>query len=67
MEDFMLNMALASFGLIILAGVVLSILNWLEEQYFTWLTMGLGDWIMLAIFFGIAALKWTVPATCSKN
>ena len=56
MEDFMLNMALASFGLIILAGVVLSILNWLEEQYFTWLTMGLGDWIMLAIFFGIAAL-----------
>ena len=52
----MLNMALASFGLIILAGVVLSILNWLEEQYFTWLTMGLGDWIMLAIFFGIAAL-----------
>ena len=56
MEDFMLNMALASFGLIILAGVVLSILNWLEEQYFTWLTMGLSDWIMLAIFFGIAAL-----------
>ena len=52
----MLNMALASFGLIILAGVVLSILNWLEEQYFTWLTMGLSDWIMLAIFFGIAAL-----------
>ena len=52
----MLNMALASFGLIILAGVVLSILNWLEEQYLTWLTMDLGDWIMLAIFFGIAAL-----------
>ena len=56
MEDFMLNMALASFGLIILAGVVLSILNWLEEQYLTWLTMDLGDWIMLAIFFGIAAI-----------
>ena len=56
MEDFMLNMALASFGLIILAGVVLSLLNWLEEQYLTWLTMDLGDWIMLAIFFGIAAL-----------
>ena len=56
MEDFMLNMALASFGLIILAGIVLSLLNWLEEQYLTWLTMDLGDWIMLAIFFGIAAL-----------
>ena len=56
MEDFITNMVFASFGLIILAGVVLSILNWLEEQYFTWLTMGLGDWIMLAIFFGIAAL-----------
>ena len=56
MEDFMLNMVLASFGLIILAGVVLSILNWLEEQYLTWLTMDLGDWIMLAIFFGIAAI-----------
>ena len=52
----MLNMALASFGLIILAGIVLSLLNWLEEQYLTWLTMDLGDWIMLAIFFGIAAL-----------
>ena len=52
----MLNMALASFGLIILAGVVLSLLNWLEEQYLTWLTMDLGDWIMLAIFFGIAAI-----------
>ena len=56
MEEFITNMALASFGLIILAGVVLTLLNWLEEQYFTWLTMGLGDWIMLAIFFGIAAL-----------
>ena len=56
MEDFMLNMALASFGLIILAGIILSLLNWLEEQYLTWLTMDLGDWIMLAIFFGIAAL-----------
>ena len=52
----MLNMALASFGLIILAGLVLTFLNWLEEQYLTWLTMDLGDWIMLAIFFGIAAL-----------
>ena len=52
----MLNMALASFGLIILAGVVLTLLNWLEEQYLTWLTMDLGDWVMLAIFFGIAAL-----------
>ena len=56
MEDFMLNMALASFGLIILAGVVLTLLNWLEEQYLTWLTMDLGDWVMLAIFFGIAAI-----------
>ena len=56
MEEFITNMALASFGLIILAGIVLSLLNWLEEQYLTWLTMDLGDWIMLAIFFGIAAL-----------
>ena len=56
MEEFITNMALASFGLIILAGIVLSLLNWLEEQYLTWLTMDLGDWIMLAIFFGIAAI-----------
>jgi hypothetical protein len=56
MEEFITNMALASFGLIILAGVVLTLLNWLEEQYLTWLTMDLGDWIMLAIFFGIAAI-----------
>ena len=56
MEDFITNMVFASFGLIILAGVVLSLLNWLEEQYLTWLTMDLGDWIMLAIFFGIAAI-----------
>ena len=52
----MLNMALASFGLIILAGLVLTLLNWLEEQYLAWLTMDLGDWIGIAIFFGIAAL-----------
>ena len=52
----MLNMALASFGLIILAGLVLTLLNWLEEQYLTWLTMDLSDWIGIAIFFGIAAL-----------
>ena len=56
MEDFMLNMALPSFGLIILAGLVLTLLNWLEEQYLTWLTMDLSDWIGIAIFFGIAAL-----------
>ena len=56
MEDFITNMAIASFGLIILAGLVLTLLNWLEEQYLTWLTMDLGDWVMLAIFFGIAAI-----------
>ena len=56
MEDFITNMVFASFGLIILAGVVLTLLNWLEEQYLTWLTMDLGDWVMLAIFFGIAAI-----------
>ena len=56
MEEFITNMALASFGLIILAGVVLTLLNWLEEQYLAWLTMDMGDWIGIAIFFGIAAL-----------
>ena len=56
MEEFITNMALASFGLIILAGVVLTLLNWLEEQYLAWLTMDMGDWIGIAIFFGVAAL-----------
>ena len=56
MEEFITNMALASFGLIILAGIVLSLLNWLEEEFRNIAKMDLSDWIMLAIFFGIAAL-----------
>ena len=56
MEEFMLNTAIASFGLIVLAGIVLSIFNWLEEELMRVSMMDLGDWIMIAIFFGVAAL-----------
>ena len=56
MEEFMLNTAIASFGLIVLAGIVLSIFNWLEEELLRVSMMDLSDWIGLAIFFGIAAL-----------
>ena len=56
MEEFFTNMAIASFGLLILAGLILTMLNWLEEQFLVAQTMGWGDLIMIAIFFGVAAL-----------
>lgn len=56
MEDFLTNMAIASFGLLIAGGLFLAFLNWLEEQWLIAQNMGWGEVIMIAIFFGIAAL-----------
>ncbi len=56
MEEFLLNMAVASFGLLIAGAVFLVFLNWLEEQWLIAQNMGWGEVIMIAIFFGIAAL-----------
>ena len=52
----MLNMFIASFGLIVAGGIFLSIFNWLEEELSGMAKFNWGDWIGLAIFFGIAAL-----------
>ena len=52
----MINLFIASFGLIVFAGIFLSIFNWLEEEFSGLAHMAWGDWIGLAIFFGIAAL-----------
>ena len=52
----MLNMFIASFGLIVAGGIFISIFDWLEEEFQSMARMDLSDWIGLAIFFGIAAL-----------
>ena len=56
MEEFFVNMMVASFGLLIAGALFLAFLNWLEERYLEWQTMGWGEVIIIAIFFGIAAL-----------
>jgi len=56
MEEFFVNMAIASFGLVILMGLLVGLLNWLEEQFLLAQTMGWSDVIMLVILFGVAAL-----------
>jgi len=56
MEEFFVNMAIASFGLVILMGLLVCLLNWLEEQFLLAQTMGWSDVIMLVILFGVAAL-----------
>ncbi len=56
MEDFIGNLAIASFGMIIAGALFLVFLNWLEEQILIMQSMDLGDWIGLGIFFGVAAL-----------
>jgi uncharacterized membrane protein len=56
MEDFLTNMAIASFGLLIAGGLFLAFLNWLEEQWLIAQNMGWGEVIIIAIFFGVAAL-----------
>jgi uncharacterized membrane protein len=56
MEEFLTNMAIASFGLLIAGGLFLAFLNWLEEQWLIAQNMGWGEVIIIAIFFGVAAL-----------
>ena len=56
MEEFIANMAIASFGLLIGGAVFLAILNWLADEFTAMGRMNVGDWIMIAIFFGIAAM-----------
>jgi hypothetical protein len=56
MEEFLVNMAVASFGLLIAGAVFLVFLNWLEKQWLVAQNMGWGEVIMIATFFGIAAM-----------
>ena len=56
MEEFLTNMAIASFGLLIAGAILLSILDWLSDQFMAMGRMDMGDWIGLGIFFGVAAL-----------
>ena len=60
MEDFFVNMAIASLGLLVGGAVFLSIMNWLGDEFLTMLEMELGDWIGVAIFFGVAAILASV-------
>ena len=56
MEDFFVNMAVASLGLLIGGAVFLSIMNWLGDEFLNMMEMELGDWIAISIFFGVAAM-----------
>ena len=49
-------MAVATFGLLIGGAVFLAIFNWLAEEFTAMGKMNVGDWITIAIFFGIAAM-----------
>ena len=49
-------MAVASFGLLIGGAVFLAIFNWLAEEFTAMGKMNVGDWLTIAIFFGIAAM-----------
>jgi hypothetical protein len=56
MEEFLINMMTALIGLLIGGAVFLSIFNWLAEEFSAMGRMDLGEWIGIAIFFGVAAL-----------
>ena len=56
MDDFIVNMAMASLGLLIGGAVFLSIMNWLGDEFLNMMEMELGDWIAISIFFGVAAM-----------
>ena len=56
MEEFLVNMAVATFGLLIGGAVFLAIFNWLAEEFTAMGKMNVGDWLTIAIFFGIAAM-----------
>ena len=56
MEEFISNFAIAVFGMLIAGALFLSFLVWLSDQFMAMSRMDMGDWIGLAIFFGVAAL-----------
>jgi len=56
MEDFIVNLAIASFGLLVGGAVFFAIINWIFDQFIFMTKMELGDWIALSIFFGVAAM-----------
>jgi len=56
MQEFIVNMMVASFGLLIGGAVFLAVFNWLADQFMAIGEMNMGDWITIAIFFGIAAM-----------
>ena len=56
MDDFIVNMAVASLGLLLGGAVFCAIFSWLAEEFIVLLDMNLGDWIAISIFFGVAAM-----------
>ena len=56
MDDFIVNMAVASLGLLLGGAVFCAIFSWLAEEFIVLLDMNLGDWIAVSIFFGVAAM-----------
>ena len=56
MEEFIVNMFMAALGLLIGGAVFLAMFNWLADQFIVAGKMNIGDWIGIAIFFGVAAM-----------
>ena len=56
MDDFIVNMAVASLGLLLGGAVFCAIFSWLAEEFIVLLDMDIGDWIAVSIFFGVAAM-----------
>jgi len=56
LEDFIVNLAIASFGLLVGGAVFFAIFSWLTEEFTAMMDMRLGDWIAISVFFGVAAM-----------
>jgi len=56
LEDFIVNLAIASFGLLVGGAVFFAIINWAFDQFMYITKMELADWIAVSVFFGVAAM-----------
>lgn len=56
MDEFIVNMAMASISLLIGGAIFMAILGWLLEQFMWMGDMDSWEWFGIAIFFGLAAI-----------
>ena len=56
MDEFIVNMAIASISLVIGGAVFMAILGWILEEFMWMADMDRWEWLGIAIFFGLAAM-----------